>query len=211
MGLTVGGGARGVRDSTSDSEYDMLRVLSTWTAPQGGPYYTTHNFLGTGDVNALDAHSAVSSLWGDFVAHISNLFTVTVQADVDEIDPATGQITQQHTVPPLTLGGSSSNEPLGLATMGLCRWGTGFYVNGRQIRGRTFVPGITTSAGDNGKPSPAAVAIFNPFLTAFIAEPEPGNEFVVWSRPKPSAPGFTTDVSAGSFWTDWAVLRSRRD
>ena len=185
----------------------MLRILTTWTAPQGAPYYTNMYFAGLNQAQAEDAHSAVAGLWNNFQADISTAYGCTVQGDVDVVTPATGQVTDQHTVAPVTFAGDDAGQPLPFTTQGLIRWSTGFWQSGRQVRGRTFIPGITEGQTQGGVPDPAFIAVWNPFLVTFLGATDPGNEFGIWSR----TAGNHTAVSAGAMWDQWAVLRSRRD
>lgn len=184
----------------------MLRITTIWSAARGGPYYTNMFFTGSTAAHAADAHSAVVGLWSNLSANLSNTVSAVVQSDVDVVDPATGFITDQWQVPSVTVAGASSNQPLPQSNQLLIRWVTGFYANGRQIRGRTFVPGATEMMTSVGRVEPATLAVFNPFLTSMLASLDPDNDLAIWSREA----GTVTAVSSGSFWEEFAVLRSRR-
>lgn len=185
----------------------MLRVTTTWTAPQGGPYITLWHTAGQNAADALDAVNAVGTFLGNVDTEISTAYGWTTSGIVEVIDPQTGQITGQFVVTGTFGVGASTGQPLPFTTQGLYRWLTGFFQNGRQVRGRTSIPGLTENASQGGKPDAAFVTTMQGKIAAFLADFSPGNEFSIWSP----AAGTVTHVNAGSFWDQWAVLRSRRD
>ena len=76
------------------------------------------------------------------------------------------------------------------------------YVGGREVRGRTFVPGLTESANDSGRPIAATrTAIATAFNTWFGGHDPQGGILGV--------NGFTP-VSTTTVWTEFAFLDSRR-
>lgn len=185
----------------------MLRVEGTWTAPQGAPYFTTLHFTGAGATDAADAHDRVVVLFTSLAARFSNAYAITVLSEVAEVDPATGQTTDVHAVPAVTVNGTSSSQPLPFTTQGLLRWTTGFFQAGRQIRGRTFLPGVVEDDTQGGSPTAAVVNTVSGLLAAWLTNNEPLNQLAIYSR----TGNTVTAVSDGTMWAQWAVLRSRRD
>jgi hypothetical protein len=86
------------------------------------------------------------------------------------------------------------------------RFETGVIVNGRRVRGRAFVPGLSepmnTAAGNP----------LNTLVTLMISAgqgliTDPGNTLMVWSRTHSQA----HEATAAGASSKWATLRSRRD
>jgi hypothetical protein len=128
-------------------------------------------------------------------------------SDVPEIDPATGDITQMHTVAEVNVPMSGSGDALPPSNQMLIRWRTGFYQAGREVRGRTFVPGLRETTVTAGIIPPATVSGFDSAFNAWLTALTAGRKLVIWS---PTA-GTATDVNLAQTWNEIAILRSRRD
>jgi hypothetical protein len=96
-------------------------------------------------------------------------------------------------------------DPLPAATSLLIRWRTGQYASGKEIRGRTNIPGICESLSTNGTPDPALITTWQTRATALLSSANARH--VVWSKKN----GGACVTSSASPWTQWAILRSRRD
>jgi hypothetical protein len=183
----------------------MYRVRVAWNGPAGAPFLSTHYFDLTGGT-AQQAATAVGAFWGAVDALINNAYIWTTESDVATVNAATGQVTSATSTTPVIGSGASAATALPRASQALVRWTTGIYVGGRQIRGRTFIPGITESSnGTDGLFSPADVATVNAAGAALIADAN--SQLLVWS---PTL-GQANIVTGASTWGDFAVLRSRRD
>lgn len=152
-----------------------------------------------------DAADAVYTFWHDARTAISNQYTIDVQPDVFTIDVATGQPTSSSSTTTLQVTGGTGTDPLPWATQGLVKWTTGTFLFGRQLQGRTFIPGPGEDANTNGVPvsgykSTLQTAAGN-LLSASNAE------LVVYSR----VHKHTEPVSGHIEWSKWAILTSRRD
>ena len=188
----------------------MLRVKVTFTAPQGSPWRATHNFSDTADqTNANEVNAAVGVFWSAVDLLISNVVTWTTEAAVENIDVTTGQIQGLFPVTPATGTGASSTEALPQSSQGLIRWRTGQYGNGREARGRTFIPGLTESTNNAGLLLASSITVFDAAATAFVADAN--SVLAVYQRPRPGVNGALFDVTGGTTWSKFAVLRSRRD
>lgn len=188
----------------------MLRVRTTWTAPVGGPYLSTHYFSGLEDPTHAQT---VATRIGDFWTSVSDVLAEeaawAVEATVDALDEATGTLTDSFAVTPANGAGLLSNGHfLPAAAQALVRWNTSQIVNGKRVRGRTFIPGIGENFNDDGMFTSAGIGIVLP-----AAQLLTGNELVVWHRPtllNPSG-GVAVSVDSASVWNQFAVLTSRRD
>lgn len=181
----------------------MLRIQTVFTGIVGSPYLSTMFFESTGLAEMVDAQSAVRGFWEDLAGLMQSATTIQVQSDVDVIDPVTGHITATGSAPVAVLQ-AGGNAPLPQATQGLVRWRSGVFVNGKEIRGRTFLPSMANDAQLGGKPSSALKVTADAAAAALLAAPV---NLVVWSRKN----GMSAPVTSGSTWSEFAVLRSRRD
>ena len=129
----------------------IYRVRTAWTGGPGGNELTTFWFSQSSPFTAQDAVNAAATFWsGGLASSISNAYTWTVEGEVAVVDPGTGQITTIESATGDSGNGGSSSEQLPPMTQALVRWRTGIWLGGRQLLGRTFIPGLTEPANDNG-------------------------------------------------------------
>lgn len=185
----------------------MFRVRTVFTGLQGSPYLSTfyfHDALPVG-VTAQQAVTATGAFWNTVDAQLANTLSWSTEADVATVDQVTGDITASTGTTPVSGSGGAVGTNAPTAMQALMRWTTGVYVGGRQMRGRTFIPGLLTSSISGNGPSAALVTAMNTAAANLINDPTVEN--LVWSRKNARA----DLVTAGSAWTTLAVLRSRRD
>lgn len=183
----------------------MFRVRVAISGTSGAPYVATHYFIETGG-SAQEAADAAHSFWTDVAPHTSDNLLYLVEPIVVIVDSTTGLPTGAVAVSTTPISGGDANTELPRASQALIRWVTGIYVNGRQVRGRTFVPGLTENqllAG--GQLNPAAQAALNAAAADFVAD---ANSILCVYSPTNALAIATT---GGSSWGEFAVLRSRRD
>lgn len=179
----------------------IWRIRVEMTGVPGAPYLATHYF-NAALAGAQESADAVQAFWAQLDAQMHSALTWQIESDVAQLDQATGDITELDSV--TTAGGAGTGGSVGMpsATQGLIRWRTGQFVGGREIRGRTFVPGMVQA---NGEEAPVPGWMDNAASAANTLRQEPG--FCIWSKTHGLAPG----VQVSSVWTQWAVLRTRRD
>lgn len=154
---------------------------------------------------AADAHAAVAAFWYAISPLVTSALTMTILPEVELVDTASGQVEGIETTDQVTYLGGPTADPLPLASQGLVRWRTGIYTGGREIRGRTFLPGMLETNSTNGKPAGALISAVNAAAGSLYGDPDA--QLVVYSRTH----GVQADVTSASMWTEWAQLRSRRD
>lgn len=182
-----------------------FRVETVILGVAGTPYLSVMHFDGTGGTQAQAAADAVSTFWGGIQSAMSSTLTAEVQPEVVEFTLATGQPTGVHSVTGSSTTGSEAGEPLPWATQGLIRWRTGFFAGGREVRGRTFIPGPTENRSTAGRPDSAYQTDLQNAASALIGNAEAN--FGVYS---PTKAAFAS-ATASSVWGQWAVMTSRRD
>jgi hypothetical protein len=191
---------------------DMIRIRTALDIVPGNPMVSTMYF----DSTATDpptAASAVSDFWDALAPLLGTALAYQVEGTCEFIQDTTGNLVGSDTTGTFAAeNGSAGGNLLPYATQGLIRWGTGAIVNGRVLKGRTFIPGLTEDANTAGYPLAATVTAINVAAGDFIAA---AAGFGVWSRPVATGPhtraGAFHNAYTWSTWGQFAVLRSRRD
>lgn len=185
----------------------MLRIKVVWTAPAGSPYYTTFYFGGDTPGEADAAGAAVAAFLGVMDGNIASTYAWNLDQEAEFVDPVTGNITGVETIAAGNGNGSGTGDPLPLSTQALIRWRTNQFINGREIRGRTFFPGFVETSSTAGRVTTGLLSGLNTAAADFITASSGGGGLVVWSPTH----GQAAQVLTASAWSDFAVLRSRRD
>ena len=183
---------------------NLYKVVQVATGVAGSPYYITGYF----DATFGTAQQAADA-WRAFLAPASTGYrtglTFSAMTEVGIVDASTGDLTG---LTPVTLAAMSmigGTDPLPAATSLLIRWRTGQYTNGKEIRGRTNIPGMLETFSTNGLPDSALTGAWQTRATALLASANARH--VVYSKKNFGA----CVTTAGSPWSQWAILRSRRD
>ena len=183
----------------------MVRIQTVWSGVGGAPYYSNHYFTAQVGVGGpQDCQDAVSSFW-DNMKHLfnSNLHwqLSTTQFTIDE---TTGLITTANTVTAKQGFGTATGDALPFQTQGLINWTTGVFLGGRQVRGRTFVPGPSETRNTvTGEPDATYITDTNSVAAQLVAAVP---QLVVYT---PTHHTYAV-ASAGANAGHWGVLRSRR-
>lgn len=194
----------------------LSRVRTVWSGVEGAPGYTIM-YARTEAPGFLDA---LHLLWIQLASEFPSSLTLTMESTGDKIDEVTGNLVGAWVDVPrdpvVGSGAPAYSAPVG----GSVRWESAGIVNGRRVRGKTFlVPLAMTGYGTNGRLTPGAVATAQNAVDAFTTAATP--EFGIWTRPrKATVPphkvhaatdGAFTVITSGTVLTNAAVLRSRRD
>lgn len=182
----------------------ISRVRTVMTGVAGSPYYSNFYYL-TNGATAQQVIDVTEGFWNNILQHMSDDLAGTVEGEVPIIDEVTGDIIAVQNGNPQTFQGVSTDDVLPPATQGLARWTTGQYRNGRQVRGRTFIPGLTDPVSEFGRPRPAFITDLQASIDFVVDNPTVTH--VVWSKSN----GVALATTAGSVWSEFASLRSRRD
>jgi len=183
----------------------VFRVRTIFTGPAGAPWLNTLYFDEAGG-SAQQAATAAGTYWGAVDALMSTAVSWSTEADVVQVNADTGAATGVVSTTPVTGAGADGFEMLPRASQVLVRLLTGVYNDGRQIRGRIFVPGLTRSSLTTGGivNGASGVTIGNA-AAALVADAN--SALLVWSRSALQ----DHPVVATSVWAQFASLRSRRD
>lgn len=179
----------------------MIRLRINWSGPASG--YSIWHF--DSDLSgAQDAADAALVFLNELDTFLSPQMQARVDNEVQQIDPATGQITGVETVSTIGVTGQASGKMLPQSTCLLIRWRTGAFVGGREQRGRTFIPGFTDANNDtDGEPLAGLIS----GIASRAQTLADTSTLCIWS---PTNQGFAT-VTTAQVWDEWAVMRSRRE
>lgn len=183
----------------------MYRVRTQITGGQGGPYLSTMYFNVIGGLTAANANAAIGAFWLAVKGKVASGMVMATEAEVATIDIGTGEVTGLTPVTPVSNTGTAAGDTLPPASQGLLRFRTGTFVGGREIRGRLFIPGACEVDSTSGVPVAGYLTTLNSAASALIADAN--SELVIYSK----AHRELGTVLSGSAWSQWAVLRSRRD
>lgn len=184
----------------------MLRTRIAVTGyPTGGGLITQHWAAGDDAAGVTAVRSALSTYLNAVKTEIAAGIVYTLEPEVDIVEDSTGQVTGSLSATALSVTGTNGGAPLPHANQFLVRWRTGDFFNGRELRGRTFLPGPTVNGQLSGVPTAATIAAHNAAASALVAD---GTALLhIYSRHNLTS----RRVTSGSLWTKFAVLRSRRD
>jgi hypothetical protein len=184
---------------------DLMELHTTWTGVGGSPYYTTLRALVGGDTTAEEFSDAwMACLTARAVDFVDNIVAV-IEPELTIIDSTTGILVGTTTTTGNTFTGSSSGDQLPLAAQALLQWSTGVVVQGKRLRGRTFLPGMIESFNTtDGQVDAGLRGAWATNMATFIAACS--GDFVIYSRTH----HVYASVQGGSMWNQWAVMRSRR-
>lgn len=181
-------------------------ILVDWTTPAGGGFRTVL-FFGLGNPVA-DQRADIGTLLGTIDNLLDSNTLWTVETSGRELDDATGSLTGVWSDSIATNGaGMLAGQCVPDAAQVLLRWTTDTIVNGRFVKGHSFIPGLSTANILEGNLAAATVTTIQGAVNAFVAD---ANAFGVWHRPVGGAGGVFVECDTGSVWPEFAVLRRRR-
>lgn len=184
---------------------DLMRITTEFTGVTGSPYFSTQYCSTVGGLVAVDAVAGVHALWHGLRSIIKSDLSWTVLGVVDVVDSTTGHVTGIQTTSPTSDAGTLTDPAMPTQVQGLIEWGTGHFINHRQLKGKTYIPRLCTTVAVNGVPSSSTLTTINSAAATYAA----GGSFtpVIFSKKHLDF----WPIQAGSAWTLFATLRSRRD
>lgn len=184
----------------------MREIVTDWTGPQGSGMSTVMFFESTPTIASQRA--SIGTFLTSYKANIANTWSYAVRTTGRNLDSGTGALVGSWSEPTATVGtGGVATQPLPDAAQVLYQWRTPTIVNGRFLRGRTFLPGLTASSLTNGNITAGVVTGLTSYGTTFVGA---ATAFGVWHRPIGGGGGTHVVASACTVWPELAVLRRRR-
>lgn len=191
----------------------ITRITAQWSGFRGAPGYSNFFFGGepSAPADAESAAQAVSDMFALFDTWLPTPVSVSILPTADVLDESTGNITSQVDITPPDVIEGGSTGTYSAASGAVINWNTSAYVNGRRVRGRTFLVPLTTSAYDSSGDLTSAVLTGIRNGAGYLTSGASLMPFVVWSRPRAGAGGTAHPVVSATVPDKGAVLRSRRD
>lgn len=185
----------------------MLEVLTDITTSSGAGKVAVMYFADGSDPAV--STSAVFNFWDDVRVQIDSSVIFDVRTTGREVDEATGTLTGFWSAPGLAaVAGTGTGQSVADATQVLVQWRTGVVLNGREVRGRTFIPGLNAVNLADGNIGEAYRAAIETAAETNLIPLSIG--FGVWRRPKEGVPGAHVQATNATVWNELAVLRRRR-
>lgn len=154
------------------------------------------------------ARIALDEMFTDMASLISSSCSWVVRTSGRVLNDNTGALMSEwNDAVPSSGQGTSTAPAAANATSILLRWATGDVVNGRFVKGRTYVPGFAQNLFFNGGLSAAAVGTAS---NAGQSLCDAGVGFGVWHRPTNGVGGSFHEAVAATAWNELAVQRGRR-
>ena len=183
---------------------DIDQLVVRWDGFTGAPGYSVFY--------ALPGHSVRGMIFNFFDSIKVNVPTGvhwTVPLSGNTFDDATGELTGVWTETTAATGIDASGGAPNVGNAGACfTWRTNTILDGKKVRGRTFiVPLSTANYASNGTLDDAVLAAFRTKGQALVDDAD-GN-LVVWHRPKAGAGGGHGPITLCTVTDRAAILRSR--
>lgn len=184
----------------------IRELHTTWLGVAGAPYYTTLRQTTVGVLTAQDFADSWIAFLNNLKPNYVNELTARVEPELTVIESTTGQLIGTEVVTGASVVGTNNSFMVPRASQGLLKWSTDLVIAGRRLRGRTFLPGLSTGLDtEGGGVSAGIAATIGSQAQGFLDTM--GGEMVIYSRTHKSG----SAVTGVSMWTEWASLRSRRD
>ena len=185
----------------------MREVIVDWTIPGNGGGLNVLYFDDNHPV--AEQRDALGLALETMEPRLSTLASWVIRTEGRQLDPATGTLIGSWS-DFRTIGGqgTGAGTVVSNASQVLLKWGTVAIVDGRLVRGRTYIPGLDPINVFQGNLSQAAQASFQAATATLLAGA--GSGLVVWHRPNAKGPGSAHPVSGTSVWSEIAVQRRRR-
>ena len=199
---------------------DIARVRTVFTGVAGSPFYNNLYFGTIADViNPQACVDAVDVAWTTLTSIMRIDLIGAIEAEVPIIEDTTGEIQSVVSTTGGVVDPTSAAEPLPTASQGLVRISTNTFLNGRRLRGRIFVPGLTEASQSTGVPNASTITSLAAMGMSLINDAN--TNLVIYRRPrpeedppnpnKPARDGASASAVSATGWGQFAVLRSRRD
>lgn len=185
----------------------VLQARVFWDAAGGAGGQTALHF---GDANTpADVNAAVQAFFTAIRPALCNSTSASIDTVIRRYNVMSGELEEELNNPgTANIVGNGGISAVPNAAQGLIRLRTGTVVNGRVLKGRIYIPGMTSSAMTaDGEVTSTMVTTLVGAGVALISATAPVN---VWHRPVNGVGGIATLATGTSAWGEFAVQRRRR-
>lgn len=185
----------------------LRRIRTVFTGVAGTPWYSNLYFVQAG--GSADAQiDMVRDFWTALAGSMDNGVTATVEGDCAVIESTSGAVVGIDSGTALTVVGGSASAALPPSNQLVLHEFTSLFVGGRQLRGKTFIPGqIITVADAAGAPTTTIKGTLLAAANAMVTASDSLGNWQVWSKTHLVA----SDIVSVSTPSKFGVLRTRRD
>lgn len=159
------------------AETTAHRVRVAWSGWPGGPGVSTF-YANAGQVPNL---TALRTLWAAMTGAIPGGFTTQIENTGQTVDLATGQAIGTWSTGTVGAVGGGGTGGYAAPCGAVIQWKTGQFVNGREVRGKTFLVPLPANAYDgDGTLTPTLVSSLQTAVNTFVTSV--AGSYLVWSR-----------------------------
>lgn len=190
----------------------------TWTGFMGSPGYTNMYFLDPDPISqaGLDQTALrLHNFWDSIEPFLPLSVRVNLPSILEHIDTATGELLDELPFEPGTVIAGTGSSTFSAPSGACINWNTSGIVNGRRLRGRTFIVPLSDAAYqsdgtivDTSRTNLQAIA--NTYADASVGL---GIDGAIWHRPTSpgAADGAAAGITSATVGDRVAILKSRRD
>jgi len=184
----------------------IREILIEWNTDSGSGKRSVLYFNSAPTV--ASQRTAINAFLTSIKIHLSPATQFGIQQSGVELDSQTGALVGSWAhATNLSGNGTGSGSSVPDAAQALVQWKTPAIVNGRFLRGRTFIPGVLGSLVVAGNLNATVIATFGTAASTLVAS---GADLHVWHRPISGSGGTSVAANSASIWPELAVLRRRR-
>jgi len=196
---------------------EVSRVTAVWSGFTGAPGYTKFSFMPLADDTARNAAgAAIRTFFEALKAYIPNGSSISVQAQIDNLDVVTGQLlgSTAMTTTPASTTSSAASMAYAAGSGFVVTWlGAGVFA-GRRIKGRNFIVPAVGCFDTDGTITPTVINAAQVAGAALIATA--GADLAIWNRqyndatPPVAIAGNLSSATSCTVRDTASQLRSRR-
>lgn len=191
----------------------VMKYRVFWQVPNAGPAMSTFHLEGQAPAAAPQPIADAFQVFFDAIKkYIPNEVGVSFDNEVTDHETTTGQLVEAFPVtPPPAVTGTGTTVWAGGAG-GRLVWSTSRVLNGRRVRGATFlVPLVLTAFASTGRLGSTSTADVNAAAGVLRASLNSnGSPLAIWSGPNTGRPGVTSIVNGHGLDAVAGTLRSRK-
>jgi hypothetical protein len=188
----------------------LIRHTAVWTGVPGLPGYSQFYQEVTGTIasQAQNGHNAIRAAFNQVVTLLPADIDVTVDPVYQVMTVESGEVTTEDSVatPSAVVSGGFVSGWSGQVGV-LVEWLTGQFIDGRRLRGRTYLVPLGNAYDDDGTLPIGTLNAVGAFALQLWSA---GLDFVVWHRPVAGAGGSLATITDAAVRDHAAILRSRR-
>lgn len=185
---------------------NIREILTDWTLPSGSGHVSVMYFNPADPI--ATQRTNLHTFWTAVKAFQSTGTIYVIRTTGRELDVNTGVLTGAWSEASVKNGaGGAGSVSVPDADQALLQWRTPTIVNGRFLRGRTFVPGLGIGHTSGGNVLPTTATALAGAAAALVGSATPPH---VWHRPIAGSGGQSVAANTVTCWSEFAILRRRR-